>query len=82
MKLVTVQISKQESPNGICDTAKAIEYEWNRAERELPRRNTLSNANIKCDPKMAEYVFWKLLEYFKAINPTFVSSKFAVFLAE
>ena len=43
---------------------------------------TLSNANIKFDPKMAEYVFWKLLEYFKAINPTFVSSKFAVFLAE
>ena len=61
MTLVTVQLSRQESLNGICDIAKAIEYEWNRAGLELPRRNTLSNANMKRDPKMAENVFWKLL---------------------
>jgi hypothetical protein len=61
MTLVTVQLSRQESLNGICDIAKAIEYEWNRAGLELPRSNTLSNANMKRDPKMAENVFWKLL---------------------
>ena len=52
MTLVTVQLSRQESLNGICDIAKAIEYEWNRAGLELHRRNTLSNANMKRDPKM------------------------------
>ena len=65
MTLVTVQLSRQESLNGICDIAKAIEYEWNRAGLELPRRNTLSNANMKRDPKMAENVFWKLLSLLK-----------------
>ena len=81
MTLVTVQLSRQESLNGICDIAKAIEYEWNRAGLELPRRNTLSNANMKRDPKMAENVFWKLLEHFKAISPAFASSRFDGFLA-
>ena len=28
MTLATVQLSKQESLNGICDIAKAFEYEW------------------------------------------------------
>jgi len=81
MTLVTVQLSRQESLNGICDIAKAIEYEWNRAGLELPRRSTLSNANMKRDPKMAENVFWKLLEHFKAISPAFASSRFDGFLA-
>lgn len=81
MTLVTVQLSRQESLNGIYDIAKAIEYEWNRAGLELPRRNTLSNANMKRDPKMAENVFWRLLEHFKAISPDFVSAKFDGFLA-
>ena len=30
MTLVTVQLSRQESLSGICDVAKAIEYEWSR----------------------------------------------------
>ena len=81
MTLVTVQLSKQESLNGICDIAKAIEYEWRRAGLALPYRNTLSNANTKRDPKMAENVFWKLLEHFKAISPDFISEKFDGFLA-
>ena len=80
MTLVTVLLSRQESLNGICDVAKAIEYEWNSAGLELPRRNTLSNANMKRDPKMAENVFWKLLKHFKAISPAFVSSRFNGFL--
>ena len=81
MTLVTVQLSKQESLNGICDIAKAIEYEWNRAGLALPHRNTLSNANTKRDPKMAEDVFWKLLEHFKGISPDFISEKFDGFLS-
>ena len=40
MTLVTIQLSKQESLNGICDIAKAMEYEWNRAGLKLPHRNT------------------------------------------
>ena len=81
MTLVTVQLSKQESLNGICDIAKAIEYEWCRAGLTLPHRNTLSNANTKRNPKMAEDVFWKLLEHFKGISPDFTSEKFNGFLS-
>ena len=44
MTLVTIQLSKQESLNGICDIAKAMEYEWNRAGLNFriatPRFNT------------------------------------------
>ena len=44
---------RQESLNGICDVARALACEWGRAGLELPRRNTLSNANTKRDTKMA-----------------------------
>jgi hypothetical protein len=30
-----VQLSRQESLNGICDVAKALAYEWDRAGLEL-----------------------------------------------
>ena len=63
LTLVVVQLSRQESLNGICDVARALAYEWGRAGLELPHRNTLSNANAKRDPKMAEDVFWRLLAH-------------------
>ena len=48
--LLVVQLSREESLNGICDIAQAMSYEWDRAGMEIPRRNTLSNANAKRDP--------------------------------
>ena len=81
LTLVIVQLSRQESLNGICDVAKAIAYEWDRAGLELPRRNTLSNANSKRNPKMAEDVFWKLLAHFKGIDPDFCSERYNGYLS-
>ena len=81
LTLVIVQLSRQESLNGICDVAKALAYEWDRAGLELPRRNTLSNANTRRNPKMAEDVFWKLLAHFKAIEPGFCSERYDGYLS-
>lgn len=79
--LVIVQLSRQESLNGICDVARALAYEWGRAGLELPHRNTLSNANTKRDPKVAEEVFWKLLDHFKATDPGFCSERYNGYLS-
>lgn len=81
LTLVIVQPSRQESPNGICDVAKALAYEWDRAGLELPRRNTLANANAKRDPKTAEDVFWRLLAHFKATDPGFCPKQYCGYLA-
>ena len=81
LTLVIVQLSRQESLNGICDVARALAYEWGRAGLELPHRNTLSNANAKRDPKMAEDVFWRLLAHFKAIDPGFCSEQYSGYLS-
>lgn len=79
--LVIVQLSRQESLNGICDIAKACAYEWDRAGLAVPRRNTLANANKMRNPAMAETVFWKLLDYLKAIDPDFASGRYEGYLA-
>ncbi len=81
MTLVVVQLSRQESLNGICDVAMALSYEWGRAGLELPRRNTLSNANTRRDPRMAEDVFWRLLAHFKAVDPDFCARRYEGYLS-
>ncbi len=81
LTLVIVQLSRQESLNGICDIARALAYEWDRAGLELPHRNTLSNANARRNPKMAEVVFWRLLAHFKAIDPGFCSEQYDGYLS-
>lgn len=81
LTLVTVQLSRQESLNGICDIARGNPYEWNRAGLTIPQRNTLSNANTKRDPKVAEDVFWKLLERFRNESPGFASDRYEGFLS-
>lgn len=81
LTLVIVQLSRQESLNGICDIARALAYEWDRAGLELPHRNTLSNANARRNPKMAEVVFWRLLAHFKTIDPGFCSEQYDGYLS-
>ena len=34
-----------------------------------PHRNTFSNANRRRDPKMAEELFWRTLEYLQGLSP-------------
>ncbi|MBP5543030.1 MAG: hypothetical protein ILM98_03065 [Kiritimatiellae bacterium] len=58
-----------------------MSYEWGRAGMEIPRRNTLSNANTKRDPAMAEDVFWWLFRHLGAIEPDFVSKNYSGYLA-
>ena len=79
--LLVVQLSHEESLNGVCDIAQAMSYEWERAGMEIPRRNTLSNANTKRDPAMAEDVFWGLFRHLSAIEPDFVSKNYSGYLA-
>ena len=79
--LLVVQLSGEESLNGICDIAQAMSYEWDRAGMEIPRRNTLSNANAKRDPAMAEDVFWGLFRHLSALEPDFVSKTYPGYLA-
>ena len=81
LTLVIVQLSRQESLNGICDVAKALAYEWDRAGLELPHRNTLSNANARRNPKMAEDVFWRLLAHLKATDSKFCSGQYGGYLS-
>jgi hypothetical protein len=49
--------------------------------RWIPRRNTLSNANTKRDPAMAEDVFWGLFRHLSAIEPDFDQHQLIGFLA-
>ena len=76
-----MQLSRQESLNGICDVARALAYEWDRAGLGPPHRNTLSNANTRRDPKMAEEVFWRLPGHFKAIDPGFCPERYGGYLS-
>ena len=81
LTLVVVQLSRQESLNGIRDVARALAYEWDRAGLGPPHRNTLSNANTRRDPKMAEEVFWRLPGHFKAIDPGFCPERYGGYLS-
>ena len=82
LALVYLQLTKTESLNGVCDVAEAYKGEWARMRgAQPPRRNTLSNANRRRDPKMAELVFWRTFEHLKGICPEFASCRHAGYLA-
>ena len=81
LALIFQQITKTESLNGVCDTAKAFGKEWTRMRgAQIPHRNTFSNANRKRNSKMAENVFWRMFEHLKGMSPEFASSKYTGFL--
>lgn len=46
LTLVIVQPSRRKSLNGICDVAKALAYEWDRAELELRRRKAAAKLHV------------------------------------
>lgn len=81
LALIYLQLTKTESLNGVCDAAKAFQSEWCRMRNaQLPRRNTLANANKRRDPKMAELVFWRTFEHLGSICPGFASCRHTGFL--
>ena len=81
LALIYLQLTKTESLNGVCDVAKACESEWCRMRgAQIPHRNTLSNANRRRDPKMAELVFWKTFDYLKELCPGFASCQYTGYL--
>ena len=43
---------------------------------EAPSRNGLSHANKTRDPKMAEELFWAMLDHFETLRPGFGGVKF------
>ena len=81
LALAYLQLAKTESLNGVCDVAKAYAPEWCRMRNaQLPRRNTLSNANKRRDPKMAELVFWRTFEHLRGLCPSFASCGYTGYL--
>ena len=80
--LLFQQITRCDSLNGVCDTAKVYASEWTRMRgAEIPHRNTFSNANRRRNPEMGEKLYWKLLQHFETISPDFAAHKYTGYLA-
>ncbi len=61
--LIYQQLTKTESLNGVCDTARLHASQWQELRGAVPpRRNTFSNANQHRDPTMMETLYWKMLD--------------------
>ena len=80
--LIYQQLTRTDSLNGVCDAAKVHESEWGQLrDAAVPHRNTLSNANRKRDPALAEKLYWQLLDYFSKKFPDFSKAKYDGYLA-
>lgn len=79
--LIYQQLTKTESLNGLCDAARVHGSEWGELRgASVPHRNTLSNANRKRDPKLAETLYWKLLGHFSRMFPDFTKTRYDGYL--
>ena len=80
--LIYQQLTRTGSLNGVCDAAKVHESEWGQLrDATVPHRNTLSNANRKRNPALAEKLHWELLKYFSETFPDFSKVKYEGYLA-
>lgn len=80
--LIYQQLTRTGSLNGVCDAARVHESEWGQLrDATVPHRNTLSNANRKRDPALAEKLYWELLKYFSETFPDFSKVKYEGYLA-
>ena len=72
LALVFAQLTHSLGLNDVCD-ALALHSGPLSAIRgaTAPKRNTLSNANRKRDPAMAEQLFWRTLEHLQTLCPGF-----------
>lgn len=63
--------------NDVCDALRANQSALAAIRgAEPPSRNGLSHANRTRDPKMAEALFWVMLEHFETLRPGFGGVKF------
>jgi hypothetical protein len=72
VSLFFAQLSHALSMNDVCDTLANHENMLKDIRDAVPpKRNTLSHANRKRDPNMAEALFWNVLEHLQTISPKF-----------
>jgi hypothetical protein len=63
--------------NDVCDSLRANRSAVSAVRGATPpSRNGLSHANKKRDSKMAEALFWKMLDYLQSIQPNFGGGSF------
>ena len=80
--LIYQQLTRTGSLNGVCDAARVHESEWGQLrDATVPHRNTLSNANRKRDPALAEKLYWELLKHFSETFPDFSKVRYEGYLA-
>lgn len=65
------QVSKTESPNSICDVARANDALWRSMGVTPPMRNTFANANAHRPADMAKDLYWKAFNHLTGIAPEF-----------
>lgn len=62
--------------NDVCDALALHSGPWSAIRgATAPKRNTLSNANRKRDPVMAEKLFWQTLEHLQSLCPGFARGR-------
>jgi hypothetical protein len=72
ISLFFAQLSHALSMNDICDTLANHEKMLKDIRGAVPpKRNTFSHANRKRDSRMAETLFWSVLEHLQTISPKF-----------
>jgi hypothetical protein len=77
LSMLYAQFTHALGLNDVCDSLRV-----NRAHLATvrgatpPSRNGLSHANKTRNPKMAEALFWKMLDYFQSIRPDFGGGSF------
>ena len=66
------QLTHAVGLNDICDGLE-LNSSGLRAIRGAtpPKRNTFSNANRTRDPRMAEALYWRMIEYLPTVTPSF-----------
>jgi hypothetical protein len=76
LALLFAQVTHSLGLNDVCD-ALALHSGPLSAIRGAtpPKRNTLSNANRKRDPSMAEKLFWQTLEHLQKLSPGFACGR-------
>ena len=80
--LIYQQLTSTGSLSGGCDAARVHESGWGQLrDATVPHRNTLSNANRKRDPALAEKLYWERLKYFSETFPDCSKVRYEGYLA-
>jgi len=72
VSLLYAQLTHSLSLNDVCDALRLHSGPLSAIRAATPpSKNALSHANRQRDPKMAEQLFWKMLEHLQALHPGF-----------